>query len=149
MECTKTKPRSAVKCDGHASEEFEVHRGVRQGDVLSPLFFNVFVNDLIPILHEDCAPSKLVSSHVRCLLYADDLVILLTSPIGLQNSIDKLSTYCSKWKLEIKSKVMNMNITGKKKCYNFSFKNRKMESVTSYTYLGIKLTNNGSFKAAQ
>ncbi len=147
------KTRSAVKYDSHASEEFEVHRGVRQGDVLSPLLFNLFVNDLIPILHEeDCAPPKLINSNVGCLLYADDLVILSTSPIGLQNSIDKLSTYCSKWKLEInlsKSKVMNMNRTGKKKCYNFSFKNRTMESVTSYTYLGIVLTNNGSFKAAQ
>ncbi len=58
----------------------------------------------------------------------------------------------SKWKLEInlsKSEVMNMNRTGEKKSYNFSFKNRTMGCVTSYTYLGIELKNNGSFKAAQ
>ena len=43
------------------------------------------------------------------LLYADDIVIFSNTSEGLQNGLDNLSEYCSKWKLTVnidKTKIM-------------------------------------------
>ena len=38
--------KSCIKCDGTLSNFFECETGVRQGDVLSPNLFNIYINDL-------------------------------------------------------------------------------------------------------
>jgi hypothetical protein len=55
--------------------------------------------------------------NVSCLLYADDLVLISESAIGLQNSLNILSCYCDKWKLTVnldKTKIMIFNKAGRK-----------------------------------
>ena len=77
-----------------------------------------------------------------CLLYADDLVILSTSASGLQNSLDKINSYCDKWKLEVnltKSKVMCLNKQGKYIKHEFTLGHEKLEGIKSYSYLGIEI----------
>ena len=34
-------------------------------------------------------------------MYADDLVLMSRTEIGLQGLIDKLSDYCKRWKMEV------------------------------------------------
>jgi hypothetical protein len=53
---------------------------------------------------------------INCLLYADDLVLLSSSPCGLQTCFDTLYEFCSCWKLEVNnsnSKVLIFNSNGK------------------------------------
>ena len=80
----------------------------------------IFINDVILLYHEaESKPQQLSEKQVGSLLYADDHVILPTSPGGLQHSLDKLHSYCTKWQLEVnlkKSKVMKKLLwTGKRK----------------------------------
>jgi hypothetical protein len=135
------------------SNPFSISRGVKQGDVLSPILFNSFINDIIPLFHEaDSQPPSLVSKTVGCLLYADDLVIISTSPDGLKKSLEKMNSYCNKWKLEVnlaKSKVMCLNKQGKFMKRDFTLGSENLECVKSYSYLGIEISNSCSFKLAQ
>ncbi len=145
---------SKVKVDGSfLSTAIRAKKGVRQGDVLSPLLFNLYVNDLIPLLHEpDSSPPSLLHSKLGCLFYADDLMVISTSPEGLQRSLDKIDTYCKKWKLKInlsKSKAMCMSTNGKNSETSFNIGSETIENVKSYPYLGIELTNTGSMKMSQ
>lgn len=51
-----------------------------------------------------------------CLMYADDIVILLYSEKSLQNQIDTFKTVCHKWSLDFhltKTKVIFFNKSGK------------------------------------
>ncbi len=147
IECT-------VKCNnGTQSMPFPVKRGVRQGDVLSPLLFNLFLNDIVPLLQEESStPPKLINTVVGCLLYADDLMILSTTAEGLQNSLNKLNRYCTTWKLDInleKSKIMCMSKGGRSKDKDFHLGDSEIKCTHSYTYLGVEISKSGSAKQAQ
>ena len=138
----------SVKVNQHLSEKFPAEIGVKQGDVLSPILFNLFINDLPDIFDDTCDKTKLDEKYIDCLLYADDLVIISRSSQGLQNSLTKLNTYCSKWHLEVntsKSKIMIMSKSGKKHRETFMYGGGALENVTEYTYLGIPLTNSCNF----
>ena len=138
---------------GEISDEIAVSRGVRQGDVLSPILFNIFINDITDLFKEsDSKPPMLIDSEIGCLLYADDLVILSTTAEGLQRSFDKLHNYCQQWKVEVnrsKSKVLYVNKGGRTTSKAFTIGNEPLEVSKSYTYLGLEITNTGSFKLAQ
>ena len=56
--------------------------GVRQGDVLSPNLFKIFINDLTTYLSSSPDPVYLNDTRLDCLMYADD-VILLSVKIGV------------------------------------------------------------------
>ena len=83
-------------------------------------------------------------------IYADDLIILSTSPVVLQNSLNKLSTYCNTWKLEI-IKLNPSECTFLKMVRNphiFFTNGHLLEEAAEYPYFGLNICNSGSFKAA-
>ncbi len=93
---------STVKFNGMQTDYFECQRSVRHGDGLSPTLFNVFVNDLHTLFNtEDCDLAKYGHIKIGCILYADDLVIILESYLGMQKCLNKLENYCKKWKIYI------------------------------------------------
>ena len=97
--------KSAVKIDGGHSEYFNIDTGVKQGDSLSPTLFNIYINEMPDLfLHNSCSPLTLDSSTIGSLLFADDLLLLSETKEGLQNSLDKLSEFCDKWKFTVNSK---------------------------------------------
>lgn len=130
-----------------------LYKGVRQGDGLSPMLFNIYTNDLPEIFDQSkTEPVELDLTKLNCLLYADDLILLSESEKGLQSCLDYLSTYCSRWKLNInisKTKVMVFS-KGKRKLSNFKFNinNQTLEVVEKYKYLGVILNFNGNLKHA-
>ena len=142
----------SVKCDSGCSDSFTSTVGVKQGCVLSPTLFNIFLHDLPLIFDQKCEPVTLHDIKLNCILYADDLVILSESEVGLQNALNRLSDYCAKWKLTVnlsKTKVIIFNKRGHTlKKYRFVYNNSMIEIVPSYCYLGIVFTASGTFKAA-
>ena len=146
------KSKLSVKCGDYLSDSFTSQIGVRQGDVLSPLLFNLYINDLVTMFNHDCNPVKLNDQSVNCLLYADDIVLLSESQDGLQNSLDILDTFCKKWKLHIninKTKTMVFNKPGRKTKATFNIGGIDIENVTNYKYLGLVFNAAGKFGIAK
>ena len=144
---------TALKIDGNLTERFHVYSGVRQGDILSPILFNIFIDDIVKEFNNlECSPPSLIEETVGSLLYADDLVILSTTAEGLQNSIDKLSSYCTRWKMQInmnKTKTMCFQKTGNHSKLKIKYNATVLEQVKNYPYLGIEVCSNGSFNQAE
>ena len=66
---------------------FNVTNGVRQGGILSPFLFHIYMDDLSKVLNSvkaGCMINDLLFSH---LIYADDLVLIALSVSALQTSL--------------------------------------------------------------
>jgi small nuclear ribonucleoprotein (snRNP)-like protein len=88
---------------------------------------------------------------VNILLYADDIVLLLQSKEGLQNSLDILHDFFYTLKLKVntdKSKIMVFNSNDKTYLNQFTYNNVNLETVANYCYLGMVQKFNGNFNLA-
>ena len=101
---------SCVIVDGESSEWFESQMGVRQGCILSPVLYSIFMNVFaLELLRCGVGGVMVVGEWLRILLFADDIVLFAENAEQLQLMLDVLSEYCKKWRFEInvgKSKVM-------------------------------------------
>jgi hypothetical protein len=89
---------------------------------------------------------------VNAILWADDLLILSSTPAGLQNAMNKTHAFYTKLGLEMnkkKTKVMIFNARGiKMNDQTFTVGGYPIEIVDSYQYLGIKFKPSGSLHCA-
>lgn len=129
------------------SDSFRVDVGVKQGCILSPILFALYLNDLNDILPGGVQVDDLC---VKVLLYADDIVLLSDSPNELQNMINALYKYCTKWCLKVnlaKSKILVFRSgTRISKNLKWNFGDENVQIVNSYRYLGMDLNFNLSFR---
>ena len=141
-----------VKLQGGITPGILSKLGVKQGCVLSPLLFKLFIADLPAIFDSSCDPVSLNDKLLRVLMYADDIVMLSTSEVGLKNCLKKLNSYCEKWNLTVntsKTQVMIFNKTGHLfNNYKFYLGETLLKVTDSYTYLGITFKPSGSFRQA-
>ena len=141
-------------CEQHAcvrwgstlSPKFNVSNGVRQGGILSPLFFNLYMDRLSVTLSKTkvgCALGKIMVNH---LAYADDLVILSPSAKGLQKLLNICSEYGEEPDIMFnhkKTEYMYFPVKGRplinvpKVFLNLHL----LQWVTKYKYLGTILTD--------
>ena len=90
--------RSAVLLEGEKSSTFSVEQGVAQGCSLSPTLFSVFISDLLEEIDIPQIGIQLKSGNkVSGLLFADDFVGITESSENLQQLIDIIYEFCSKW----------------------------------------------------
>ena len=143
-----------VKDNYTRSEFFNYDKGVRQGCILSPLLFNLYLNELPFILNNNAKDSILLKdgSHLNCLLPCRWFTSNISnSAEGLQQSLDRLSKYGQDWLLKInptKTKVIVFQKKSRKSTmdkHNFMVSKEHVEIVNNYTYLGVKFSANGNF----
>ena len=76
-------------------DKFNVTNGVKQGGVLSPTLFSVYMDDLFERLQKRGVGCYMGNYFVGCLAYADDLTILAPSKKALQIMINICQGYAA------------------------------------------------------
>ena len=115
---------------------------MKQGCPLSPTPFGIYIDELETFLHEHTQETDGCLLHL-VLLFVDDIVLLSSSPKGLQRQLDVLALFCELRKLTVnmnKTKVMIFNGVKKTSYLRFLFKGEEVEITDTYTYLRVQFS---------
>ena len=123
------------------STPFDINLGVRQGCVLSPLLFNIFLCDLAKSLQELENAPTLDNLSINSLFWADDLVMFSKDEKGLQKMLNILENYCKDNHLLVntkKTKCMIFNKNGRLLLRRFLLNGvQLLEVVRSFVFTSI------------
>ena len=146
-----SKTEYSVKLKGGYTRAINSNLGLKQGCPLSPMLFNLYIDDIKDIFDEQCDPIIIQNTKINHFLYADDLVILSESRTGLQKCIDKAFNFAKAKHLIIsvkKSKTMVFNLAGKFIRDTFTLGDKVLEPGQSFCYLGVDIKCSGTMKHA-
>ena len=95
---------TCVKWGNYFSDFFQLKCGVRQGGVLSPYLFSVFMDDIFNVIH-----SIPWGCHIGCVnctifLYADDILLVAPSISALQHLINAVEHFLSSHEMILNAK---------------------------------------------
>ena len=104
------KVKTCVRGCNSYSDFFDCAVGLKQGEVISPILFSLFIEDLELFLQEvpTCGLSFDEITFIL-MLFADYMVIVGKHRNDLQGSLDLLNSYCNRWELAVnteKTKVV-------------------------------------------
>ena len=77
------------------STQFPVCNGVKQGDVISPVSFTVYLDNLLKNLRQRNIGCKIGETYLGVFGYADDLTLLCSSISGLKELLKIYEDYAS------------------------------------------------------
>ena len=133
---------------------YQIETGVREGSIMSPLLYVLFIDGLLQELRSQglgvhiTHKNTLEKTWVGALMYADDLVMLADTPAELQLMMDVIAKYARKWRFQIndgKTKVMCMFETKKQQAARESnwgstwmCGTNVIATTRSYVYLGVQ-----------
>ena len=142
--------KARVKSSAGLSNVMSRPAGLKQGCIISPILFTLFLNDLQESMSID---SDLETTKLFVLLFADDLVIVSETITELQRLINKLAEYCDRLRLTInllKTKIIVFRNGGPlRESERWEFKDSNLEVVTYYKYLGLLLSSRNSWFMCQ
>lgn len=122
-------------------------RGVRQGCILSPILFAIFIDGLARAVKRVRVKSTLEGVKLNLLLFADDVILLADSKHDLQKLLDAVFEYSQMWRFRwncSKSKVLCFGSRKAQKLHYFlGF--QELQVVKSFKYLGVDLQDNLSW----
>ena len=126
------------------SNVFNVTNGVRQGGILSPKLFNIYIDGLSNILNNSLIGGSLGGKRINHMLYADDLCIVSLSSAGLQKLLSICNEYCASHSITFnvkKSVCMFFKCTVNKHCDNSTvfLSGNQINFVQEVKYLGVLL----------
>ena len=148
---------------------FELTSGVRQGGPESPILFNLYMDYVMRIFHEECDLNQMRFLNLKYCIpssastrdriktgahttdwigYADDIVLMFEDIKNMQRAINILSIIFSKYNLELnitktKSMILNQQYLNSKYPNSIVLVNgEQIENMRFFKYLGCQLTYN-------
>ena len=136
MSCT-------AKWNGHMSSDFDIPTGTKQGGILSPNFFGLYMHELIEKLKSCGFGCKVILILIACLFFADNIVLLSPSRHGLQQMLDICVSYCKMYCLDFNVKKSKVMVVGKSLMDThyapLKLNCEPLEFVNKYKYLGVQI----------
>ena len=139
-----------LRLNGLLTESFFVSSGVKQGDVMSPTLFSMYINDLATGIKDLNCGVTIDDMNVSILLYADDIVLIAPEEESRQKMLDFVAEWCRKWRMYVNSDKTQV-VHFRQHCveqsqYIFKLGSDVLKTVQNYKYLGVVLDEHMDFE---
>ena len=136
-----------VKYNTKVSKYFNVTNGVKQGGVLSPVLFNLYIDNMLIELKDSGYGCNIGDSYVGCVAYADDIILMAPTITALQHQIKVVEKFAGLNSLKFngnKSKLMYVGQSPQLLDFNITVGNESVPWVDNLLYLGHHIKSNRS-----
>lgn len=144
IEALYRNAESAVRVGGTVSDWFQATVGVRQGCLLSPTLFNVFLEEIVSEAMDMITPSISVGGRgITNLRFADDIDLLAASGQELQLLTSRLDNVAGAYGMQISAEKSQILVTGctDTQDANITLGNTQLKQVSAFKYLGAMITS--------
>ena len=134
-----------VKWGCSYSSTFMLSNGVKQGGVISPFLFSLYMDSLISDVSSSGLGCHIGDKAMNIFVYADDVVILSPTVIALNKIIKLCEKYSREFNLLFNGEKSEVILFSKfiKSCKsNFFICNKQIKVSDSYKHLGININAN-------
>ena len=140
-----TGQEAAICTNCGIAEWFNIERGVRQGCILSPYLFNIYMEDIMRDGRTVNFDELNMQGHkVRDLHYADDTSLLSHSVWGLSSLVEAVDKHSGKKFLNLNARKTKLMKTDKaKEDLEIKVNGETLEIVSKYVYLGSSISGDG------
>lgn len=149
VKVTLKSSKGVVKMDGEYSKAFNIKTGVRQGDGISPLLFNIVIQEALDAASEAGEGIK-IGTKINVLAFADDVALIAENLDDLKILAKKLFQKAKEVGLEVndeKTKFMRVERNGRtKKQATLQIDDHMFEEVEEFKYLGVVINNKNEEK---
>ena len=149
--------------DGTKTAPFPLERGLRQGCPLSPVLFNLFINDLIQEVSDGGRLGMWVpgveDSTMSGLLFADDLILTASSPGRMSDMLGRLGAWATRHRMLVNPGKCGIVVVGRSPAQTARWKARlsvpgrtqcqghDIPIVPAYKYLGVMINEHFDLKS--
>ena len=141
-----TNQKLQVRWGGTVSNKFTASNGVKQGDILSPILFSVYMDELFERLEKSGVGCHMGNHYTGSLGYADDLTLLAPTLSGLQVLIKICERYADEFDIKFNgAKSVYMVFGGRRcKCDNRTVmvNGAELHRVNATVHLGHHISTN-------
>ena len=164
--------KASVSLKGELSQPFDVLNGVKQGCVLAPTLFSLFLSSVLSIAFADCEKGVMLQTRpganlfnvnqfksssktkpllVRELMFADDIAFVAHSHQDIQDIVTRFTTAAKSYGLQInikKTELMFQPSPGTSgNCQTVKVDDSDITTVKSFKYLGSTVATDNKLDA--
>ena len=139
---------SSVRLDGEEGDWFPITTGLRQGCVMSPALFNVYMDAIMRRVTEEAAGGIMVGGErVVDLDFADDVALLADSWLVMVAMVMRLEQVTQRFGINISARKSEVLFIGRGegdvRMEDLQLRGQPMKKVEEFTYLGSVVTSDG------
>ena len=158
LECIKSIYENVFACiknHDEFSEFFECPIGLKQGCMLSPRLFTIFISEVSRVINSTCSSGIQFLSNlaiIHHLFFADDIILVSDTAQGLQQKLNILEQQSKRLGVKVnldKTKIIVFRKGGFLSKYErWFYGGHPIEVVNKYVYLGFEFTTRMSIKSS-
>ena len=135
---------ATVKWENRTSKVFNISRGMKQGSLVSPTLFNVFIDDLLHDLKNTDCGIRVDDLLLNSCTYADDVTLFCSTIPGLQRLMNISASYAKQWRFSFSTRKTKCIVLGKqvtKEAPKFYLKDHLIPIADQVDILGTTFTS--------